>query len=343
MYDVIIAGASFAGLAVAQQIKGKVLLIDRVQVGKGQTSACVTLRPVVEQAGAADAILQEFTEAILHIPARTLSFKIDPPFCAFDYERFCQSMLKRTRADTLIATVKGLDGERVLTDKGDFQAKVVVDATGWRGTLSSSVDSSLLSKTKRRLSFGYETVLPYQDEKLHFYYQPKWLGRGYAWVFPCGEKARFGMGNYSGKTDLKNEFSSFLSHFDLKMDSLHGGFFPHRLRKPVVGSLFVVGDAAGMCFPGSGEGIRQAIFFGRRCGQIIQKILDGQMELAEGLKIYETLVSEKAKYYTFLFNFQRLLRLIPTPAATYLASYIHRRFDFFFGKYLNITKDKSNI
>lgn len=343
MYDVIIAGTSFAGLAVAREIKGKVLLVDRKKIGQGQTSACVTFRPVIEEAGAEDSILQEFTKAVLHIPSKTLSFKINPPFCSFDYERFCQSMLRRVKADTLIATVKSLDGDRVLTDKGDFHARVTVDSTGWRGVLASSIDNSLYRENKRRLSFGYETVLPYQDEKLHFYYQPKLLGRGYAWIFPCGEKTRFGIGSYTGKTDLKREFSSFLSHFDLEMDSLHGGFFPHRLRKPVVEELFVVGDAAGMCFPGSGEGIRQAIFFGRRCGQLIQKILDGKIELTEGLKAYETLVYEKAKYYSFLFNFQRLLMFIPPSIAIWLASYIHRRFDFFLGKYLNITKDESNI
>lgn len=343
MYDVIIAGASFAGLAVAQEIEGKVLLIDRMQIGKGVTSACVTFRPVIEEVGAEDSILQEFTEAVLHIPSKTLSFKINPPFCSFDYQAFCRSMLGRIRADMLIATVSGLDGNRVLTDKGDFHAKVVVDSTGWRSALASSIDNSFQHHTKRRLSFGYETLVPYQDEKLHFYYQPKWLGRGYAWVFPCGEKSRFGIGNYTGKTGLKREFSSFLSHFGQKVESLHGGFFPHRLRKPVVGKLFVVGDAAGMCFPGSGEGIRQAVFFGLRCGQIIQKILDGKIELSEGLGAYQALVYERAKYYSFLFNFQRILMFIPTSVANWIASYIHRRFDFFLGKYLNITKDESNI
>lgn len=342
MYDVIIAGASFAGLSVAQQIKGNVLLIDRVQIGKGQTSACVTFRPVIEEVGAEDAILQEFTEAVLHLPAKTLSFEINPPLCSFDYESFCQSMLKRTQVDIVIATVKGLDGDRVLTNKGDFRGRVVVDATGWRGVLASSIDNTFHKGTKRYLGVGYETVLPYQDERLHFYYQPK-LKPGYAWVFPCGEKSRFGIGNYAGRTDLKREFSSFLSHFDLKMDSLHGGFFPHRLRKSVVGSLFVVGDAAGMCFPGSGEGIRQAIFFGGKCGQLIQRVLDGQVELAEGLRTYETLVHQKAKYYTFLLNFQRLLMFIPIPVASWIASYVHRRFDFLLEKYLNVTRDKSNI
>ncbi|HEX5911384.1 MAG TPA: hypothetical protein VFY44_12900, partial [Thermoleophilaceae bacterium] len=48
-YDVLICGASFAGLAVARQLAGatradgtpaRVLMIDRYEIGERQTSAC---------------------------------------------------------------------------------------------------------------------------------------------------------------------------------------------------------------------------------------------------------------------------------------------------------------
>ena len=41
--DVLICGASFAGLAVARQFAGsgaRVLLVDRYEIGERQTSAC---------------------------------------------------------------------------------------------------------------------------------------------------------------------------------------------------------------------------------------------------------------------------------------------------------------
>lgn len=42
-YDVVTAGASFARLVVAAQLRGKrVLLLDRKPVGTGQTLACET-------------------------------------------------------------------------------------------------------------------------------------------------------------------------------------------------------------------------------------------------------------------------------------------------------------
>ncbi len=53
-YDVVIAGASFAGLAVASQLRGcRVLLVDRKPVGTGQTSACGTTLRLMERLPAA--------------------------------------------------------------------------------------------------------------------------------------------------------------------------------------------------------------------------------------------------------------------------------------------------
>ena len=42
-YDVLICGASFAGLAVARELAGsgaRVMVVDRYEVGERQTSAC---------------------------------------------------------------------------------------------------------------------------------------------------------------------------------------------------------------------------------------------------------------------------------------------------------------
>ena len=39
-HDAIIAGASFAGLILADNLDGDILLIDRKEIGSKQTSAC---------------------------------------------------------------------------------------------------------------------------------------------------------------------------------------------------------------------------------------------------------------------------------------------------------------
>jgi 2-polyprenyl-6-methoxyphenol hydroxylase-like FAD-dependent oxidoreductase len=66
-YDVVIAGASFAGLAVANQLKDyRVLLVDRKPVGRGQTSACGTILQVLEYWDVQDAVLQKHDKILLH-------------------------------------------------------------------------------------------------------------------------------------------------------------------------------------------------------------------------------------------------------------------------------------
>ncbi len=57
-YQAIIVGASVAGLAVARELSGEVLLLDRHDVGTNQTSACGTPLWVVEQLGVKEGVIQ---------------------------------------------------------------------------------------------------------------------------------------------------------------------------------------------------------------------------------------------------------------------------------------------
>jgi len=50
-YDAIIAGASFAGLAAADNLEGDILLIDRKEIGTRQTSACATFYLHIRRTG----------------------------------------------------------------------------------------------------------------------------------------------------------------------------------------------------------------------------------------------------------------------------------------------------
>ncbi|MFQ6116804.1 MAG: FAD-dependent oxidoreductase, partial [Candidatus Bipolaricaulia bacterium] len=50
-YDVVIVGASFAGLSVASQLHGAVLLIDKNDPGAHQTSACGAPYDLIRELG----------------------------------------------------------------------------------------------------------------------------------------------------------------------------------------------------------------------------------------------------------------------------------------------------
>ena len=69
--DVLICGASFAGLAVARELAGsgaRVMLIDRYEVGERQTSACAAPTEWLENLGLGESMRQTFRELVIHTP-----------------------------------------------------------------------------------------------------------------------------------------------------------------------------------------------------------------------------------------------------------------------------------
>ena len=305
-FDVVIAGGSFAGLAVAGEIAdGSVVIIDRKELGSGQTSACGVPVQLVEELGAGEAILQRFDTAAFHSRSRVREVRLTQEWCTLDYGEFCRNLLKRTKAGVIRANVKGLEGGVVKTDVGDVEGKIIIDASGWNATLARSLRPDYVDR--EYLCFGIETEAPYEDSSLRFFLDPTIVQDGAAWIFPIGKSSRFGVLTFTGRGPLIPELELFLSRYGLKRGRLHGNFIPCRMREPVVGELFVVGDAAGQALPGTLEGIRKSMIYGRKCGQLVQKVLRGEMELRRALADYSSFVNRSRKYYELLLWGQRKL------------------------------------
>lgn len=313
-YDVIIAGGSFAGLAVASRLRGRVLLIEPHGIGEHQTSACGTMLAVPERLGLMDSVLQVHRELVLHTPIYTAVVDVsESPFCTFDYKSFCRGMAEAIQADILFkAHVLGVEGRQVLTSKGRFTGEVFVDATGWRAALGS--DRREFGQRRRFMNFGIETVTARKGERLCFWFSPEADSHGIGWFFPAGERSRVGVATYTEDNRLGPRLEAFLGALGLKRADIHGGYFPAALFAPIKGNLFLVGDAAGQCLPLTGEGIRPAIYFGQACGSIIQQVLDGRISVKEGLQAYENFVRTHRWLYRVLRLAQELLVKLP-PAA----------------------------
>src|SRR5690242_9635 len=72
--DVLICGASFAGLAVARELAATgadVLVIDRYEIGERQTSACGIPTAWLSALGLGDSLQQTFGELVIHSPHAT--------------------------------------------------------------------------------------------------------------------------------------------------------------------------------------------------------------------------------------------------------------------------------
>jgi flavin-dependent dehydrogenase len=310
-YDAIIVGASFAGLAVARRLTGRVLLLDRNEVGAVQTSACGTPLWVPQALGVADSVLQVHDKLTVRAPTRTVTYDLSAvPFCTFDYKRFCEGLLEQTQARFLRASVTGVEDGAVLTSDGRFTAPVIVDCSGWRGALVNSGSSA--TPARGDFSFGLETRTALEDEGLSFWLDGSLIPRGLGWIFPVGKGSLIGLGSYVGLSKLKPALERFLRDRGTVATTYHGTYFPNRLFRPTVGRLFAVGDAAGQCLPLTAEGIRPALYFGVECGRIIQQIFEGRVGLSDGLERYRALVDHYRRAYRILRLAQWAAEHVPT-------------------------------
>src|SRR5436305_13414935 len=139
-YDVLICGASFAGLTIARELAGsdaRVLMIDRYEIGERQTSACAAPTQWLAHLGLMGAVQQTFSELVIHVPGRTLRWQLPWSFSTFDYRRICALLRAGSEGHVEFATAKvnGRTGDTVHTDRGDLRAPLIVDALGWRRIL----------------------------------------------------------------------------------------------------------------------------------------------------------------------------------------------------------------
>jgi flavin-dependent dehydrogenase len=305
-YDAIVVGASFAGLAVARQLRGDVLLLDRNEVGAVQTSACGTPLWVPEALSVRDSVLEVHDWLEIRTPTRTVRYDLTGvPFCTFDYRRFCEGLLAQCRVRFLRTSVSGIRDGAVVTGEGRFTARIVVVGSGWRRAVTGGPGS-------HRHSFGLETHTPLEDRGLAFVLDRRLIPQGLGWIFPVGQGSLIGLGSYAGRSKLKPAVERLLRDCGTAAGSYHGTYFPSRLLPPTTDGIFAVGDAAGQCLPLTAEGIRPALYFGNECGRIVQRILDGLQSHEAGLEAYRRLVARYRRPYRTLRFAQWMAAHTPT-------------------------------
>src|SRR6201990_3514352 len=141
--DVLVCGASFAGLAVARELAGTgadVLIIDRYEIGERQTFAGGIPTTWLTALGLEEALQQTFPELVIHTPHTTVRYELPWSFSTFDYRTLCGALAAQGSFTFETAKVEGRKGDNVITDRGTIRAGVVVDALGWRRVLGSGAN-----------------------------------------------------------------------------------------------------------------------------------------------------------------------------------------------------------
>lgn len=315
-WDVIICGASFAGLTIARELQGsgaRVLLLDRYEIGERQTSACAAPTQWLENLGLEASVRQTFSDLVMHRPGKSYRWPLPFTFSTFDYRELC-ALLREQGEDAVFETAKvehrtRNGGEHTLhTDRGDLTAPLVVDALGWRRTLSNAPQP--IQPPDARMSRGLEVHPAKADHPaadLELWLDPKYVPSGYGWAFPARDEVRIGLGTFDPRKHVKQETVALTRDLGLEPNEYQGNWIPHELRAATEDGVFFVGDSAGHCLPLSAEGIRTAFYFGLAAGRELRLVLDGRSSREQALERYAAFSEETRWKFRWMLRTQRLV------------------------------------
>jgi menaquinone-9 beta-reductase len=342
--DVLVCGASFAGLAVARELAGtgaQVLVVDRYEIGERQTSACAAPTAWLSALGLEPSIKQTFGELVIHTPFTTVRMDLPWTFSTFDYRTLCELLWEQCDAAFETATVEGRgtpNGDssiHVATDRGELAAPLVVDAMGWRRVLASGTK---VQPPEARLSRGLEVHPWGSDADLEIWIERGVIPAGYGWSFPADDELRVGVGSFDPRVQVKQPTVELAERLKLPSVRYQGNWIPHRLRPAVDSGIFFAGDSAGHCLPLTAEGIRTAFYFAIACGREMRAVRAGAKTRRQALADYAAFSdSHRWKFEAMLRAQQLIPRVPPRLLAAALNAMASKRFvDWSFGHYLRI-------
>ena len=328
-HDVVICGASFAGLAIARELEGTgadVLMIDRYEIGERQTSACAAPTEWLENLGLGASVRQTFDDLVIHRPDRSRSRRWQLPwtFSTFDYREACR-LLREQSPSTRFETAKVEDraGLAIRTDRGTVDGPLVVDALGWRRVLSSAPEA--IQPPDAKLSRGLEVHPPATGDALELWLDPKYVPDGYAWAFPAHDELRIGVGSFDPRRKVKDETVQITNDLGLEPNEYQGNWIPHQLRDATEDGLFFAGDSAGHCLPTTAEGIRTALYFGLACGRELRQVVEGTKTREAALADYAAFSAQHARAFSWLLRVQQGVgRTNATPVMDALVGVVSR-------------------
>jgi flavin-dependent dehydrogenase len=342
-HDVLVCGASFAGLAVARELAAgdaRVLVIDRYEIGERQTSACAAPTEWLHALGLAESMRQTFSELVIHTPHTTARMRLPWTFSTFDYRELCELLWAQSDATFETAKVNGRTGATVHTDRGDLTAPLIVDALGWRRMLDGGDG---YQPPDAPLSRGLEVHPWGASDELEIWIDRGYVPAGYGWSFPADGEVRVGVGSFDPRHHVKEPTVRLAEDLDHDPVRYQGNWIPHKLRPSAADGIFFAGDSAGHCLPLTAEGIRTALYFGIACGRELRAVVDGRKSREAALRDYASFNAAHRWTFEAMLRVQRLVPRVPPRAlAAMLNGMQNRRFvDWSFGHYLAIAPPPS--
>jgi len=302
----VVVGGGPIGSTVAAQASGVRTAVVEEHPTIGTPVQCTGLvHPrVVELADAKETVLNTITGLRLCFPGgRTVEVPTDEAKAVvIDRQRFDQLLARRAEEEgaeiltghafrgfaragsALKVRLDGPDGERFLT------TSLLVGADGFRSGVAREAGLGSCKEIVRGIQVDLDLRLEDQGTvEMH-------VGRNvapgfFAWVLPCGEYTRVGLGVSKDHGAPSAHLAAFLKRRGLdgvKRRQLFAGAIPiGPLKRTVADNVMVVGDAAGQVKPLSGGGLFTGMRAARFAAQTAAEVMDEGDLSEKALAAYE--------------------------------------------------------
>lgn len=289
-YDVVIVGASFAGLSCAREIARQgldVLVLERKShPGEYLHTTGILVKEAQEEWPAPQALVREIQRVRVYGPSLRSAYieSEDYFFLATDTGNLIGWLQNETsklgvdlRLEEPLQDV-ARHGNHWLINQADIQTRYLVGADGARSQVAKSLGLSRNTQYLKGVEYAFESCS--DDElSLHCFVDPRFAPGYIGWALPGVGITQVGMAYHSTQDA---DFTGFLDHIDpifnlsrRKVLEKRGGIIPigGLLENFYTEGAQLVGDAAGMVSPLTAGGIHRAYRYGRLAGMSISRYL----------------------------------------------------------------------
>ena len=289
-FDCIVVGAGPAGIAASKILNDNNIdycIIDKCEFpreklcGGGLTSKSTR---ILKKLGLKyDNIDNKLTKEVLVVSKRASKvIKLDNPIVMVDRKEFDNNNLRQIKNKNIFLneTITNIEENILTTNKDKYQFKYIIFADGVNGY------SRKLIKNRE---FGFCVEFTSSKETQETVLDFEAIKKGYGWIFPKKGNTTIGLGNvFNRKDDYIKALIEFAKkyNYDIDKKQIKGYHIPAFSKKiyeqSVIDNKYIlVGDAASLVDPCSGEGIYYALASGIYAGKTITEVLKNNKDIKE--------------------------------------------------------------